>query len=48
MLIVAPSWFDAFLPEVGLHDAGFFLGIQSLGTAAVASWLLSKAGVLEV
>jgi hypothetical protein len=48
VLSVEPSWFDAFLPEVGLHDAGFFLGIQSLGTAAVASWLLSKAAVLEV
>ena len=48
MLSVEPSRFDAFLPEVGLQDADFFLGIQSLGTAAVASWLLSKAAVLEV
>ena len=43
-----PSGFSAYLPEVGLHDADFFLDVQSLGAAAAASWLLSKAAEPEV
>ena len=45
---VEPSGFSAYLPEVGLHDADFFLDVQSLGAAAAASWLLPTAAVLEV
>ena len=40
MLSAVPSGFSAVLPEVGLHDADFFLDPQSLGAAALASWLL--------
>ena len=43
-----PSGFSAYLPEVGLYDADFFLDAQSLGAAAAVSWLLPKAAVLEV
>jgi hypothetical protein len=43
-----PSGFSAYLPEVGLHDADFFLDAQSLGAAAAASWLLPTAAALEV
>ena len=43
-----PSGFSAYLPEVGLHDADLSPDAQSLGAAAAASCLLSKAAVLEV
>ena len=37
---VEPSGYSAYLPEVGIHDADFLLDVQSLGAAALASWLL--------
>ena len=43
-----PFGFSAYLPEVGLHDADFLLGVQSLGAAALASWLLPRAAPPEV
>ena len=43
-----PSGYSAYLPEVGLHDADFFLDAQSLGAAALASWLLPRVAPPEV
>ena len=48
MLSAKPSGFSAFLPEVGLHDAGLLLDVQSFGTAATASWRLPTAAEPEV
>ena len=45
MLSAKPSGYSAFSPEVGLHDADFFLDVQSVGAAAVASWLLTEAAL---
>ena len=48
MLSVEPFKFSAFLPEVGLHDADFFLHTQSLDAAAAVSWLLPASSESEV
>ena len=39
---------SAFSPEVGLHDADFFLDTRSLDAAAAVSWLLPASSESEV
>ncbi len=48
MLSAVFPGFSAYLPEVGLHDADFFLYVTSFGAAAAVSWLLPATSELEV